>query len=108
MLLEQCMGAQSFRVVLGRFRKFFIVSKNDDACPCITIPIYFIHFHADLGIGAHPLHFLARRREAIKVSPVVHKVERNSVRLVLSGTRESAEPGVGESVKAVTFREFLN
>jgi hypothetical protein len=108
-LLEEVQRAMPDVLVLRRVTDFIEASKQDDRGPVEPI-VDILDFEADLRIVAHPVDFLADRRETEETVGVhvVCEGHRHDVRLFAASTSEMSKAGAGQHVAALRGRQFMN
>ena len=107
MPLKEALGYVSRALILGSVREFLVTPEYDDARPS-SVTGEFVDLETDKRIFAHPLDFLAQCGVAIEELAVQVDMNRNDVRLVVTGAREASQTRPGKHRAALWRCHFLD
>src|SRR5579864_7627767 len=90
-----------------RLGQFLIFAEDNHADPLALI-LYLVSLDTYFGVYTHPLYFLAKGRETVKVSVFVGKMNRNYIGLVLVRATQAAQGGTLQKCAAFFAGHFID
>src|SRR4029453_5715016 len=109
MALKQFEGAPASVAFWRRTAYLIVASEYHDRCPMELIDDV-LNFDTHFRIGAHPIDFLAERREAVKVVLFAIKIEedRHDIGLIKQRAGTPANVGASEDLPALRDAQLVD